>query len=140
MTNELQIEVRSTELDALRHVNNAKYLEYLEWGRFEWVKQAGVPIDSFGRGPLSTVIVNVNINYRREATMGERLVVRTWLAAIGRSSFRIAQQVVNERGETVCDAVVTSAMFDMQTRRSVPVPDELRVKFEGLVVQEGASA
>jgi thioesterase-3 len=140
MTNELAIEVRSTELDALGHVNNAKYLEYLEWGRFEWVRQAGVPIDSFGRGALSTVIVNVNINYRREATMGERLTVRTWLAAIGRSSFRIGQEIVNGRGETVADAVVTSAMFDMRTRRSVPVPDDLRATFQALVREAGPSA
>ncbi|HET6231252.1 MAG TPA: thioesterase family protein [Longimicrobiaceae bacterium] len=133
MVDEMEIEVRSTELDALGHVNNAKYLEYLEWGRFEWVKAAGVPIDSFGRGGVGTVIVNVNINYRREATMGQRLTVRTWLASMGRSSFRIAQEVVDAEGRTVCDAVVTSAMFDTRTRASMPIPDDLRAKFGALV-------
>lgn len=133
MVNELEIEVRSTELDALGHVNNAKYLEYLEWGRFEWVAQAGVALDSFGRGGVGTVIVNVNINYRREATLGERLTIRSWLAGMGGSSFRIGQEIVNARGQTVCDAVVTSVMFDTRTRASVPIPAELRSTLEGLV-------
>jgi thioesterase-3 len=135
MVNELEIEVRSTELDALGHVNNAKYLEYLEWGRFAWVEEAGVPLDSLARQGMASVVVNININYRREATLRERLVVRTWLAGIGGSSFRIGQEVVNARGQTVCDAVVTIVMFDTRTRASIPVPGELRDRFEGLVVE-----
>ena len=137
MVNELGIEVRSTDLDALGHVNNARYMEYLEWGRFEWVKEAGVALDSFGRSGVATVIVNVNINYRREATLGERLSIRSWLMGMGGSSFRIGQEIVNARGQTVCDAVVTSVMFDTRTRASVPIPGELREMLAGLV-REGA--
>ena len=133
MTTTLPLEVRSTELDALGHVNNARYLEYLEWGRFAWVKENGIPIDFFGRDRLSTVLVSVNINFRREACLGDRLEVRTWLAELGRRSFRIGQEVVNERGERVADAVVTSVMFDTATRASVPIPDELRATLEPLV-------
>lgn len=137
MVNELQIEVRSTELDALGHVNNAKYLEYLEWGRFEWVAASGVPLTEMARGGLATVIVNVNINFRREARQGEKLTVRTWLAEMGRGSFRIGQEVRNAAGETVADAVVTSAMFDTATRRGVPIPPELRASFAPLVSDGG---
>ncbi|HEX8391109.1 MAG TPA: thioesterase family protein [Longimicrobium sp.] len=129
----LDIEVRSTELDALGHVNNAKYMEYLEWSRFEWVKQNGIPLDFFGKSRLSTVLVNVNINFRREAHLGDRLGVRTWLAEMGRSSFRIGQEIVNQRGERVADATVTSVMFDTTTRASVYIPDDLRQRLEPLV-------
>jgi thioesterase III len=33
MKTAIQIEVRPTELDNMGHVNNAKFLEYMEWGR-----------------------------------------------------------------------------------------------------------
>lgn len=135
MINELRIEVRSTELDALGHVNNAKYLEYLEWGRFEWVAASGVPLDAFGRGGVGSVIVNINISYRREARQGDRLTVRTWLASMGGKSFRIGLEVRNAVGETVADAVVTSAMFDTRTRASIPIPDDLRAAFQPLIVE-----
>nr|WP_240979106.1 thioesterase family protein [Longimicrobium terrae] len=129
----MDIEVRSTELDALGHVNNAKYMEYLEWGRFEWVKANGIPLDFFGKSRLSTVLVNVNINFRHEANLGDRLSVRTWLAEMGRSSFRIGQEIVNQRGERITDATVTSVMFDTTTRSSVYIPDEIRHRLEPLV-------
>jgi thioesterase-3 len=129
----MDIEVRSTELDALGHVNNAKYMEYLEWGRFEWVKANGIPLDFFGKSRLSTVLVNVNINFRHEANLGDRLSVRTWLAEMGRSSFRIGQEILNQRGERITDATVTSVMFDTTTRSSVYIPDEIRHRLEPLV-------
>lgn len=137
MVSELEIEVRSTELDSLGHVNNAKYLEYLEWGRFEWLRESRVTLDFFGRSGLGTVIANININYRREAKLGDRLRIRSWLAGIGRSSFQGAQAVYNQAGELVCDATTTSVMFDTAARRSVPIPDELRAQFEAIVHREG---
>lgn len=126
----LEIEVRSTDLDALGHVNNARYVEYLEWGRFEWVRENGIPIDLFGRDRLTTVLVNVNVNFRHEACLGDRLRVHTWLAELGRRSFRFGQEVVREDGVRVADAVVTSVMFDTTTRASVAIPDDLRVLLE----------
>ncbi len=39
----IEIPVRSTEVDYLGHVNNAKYLEYMEWGREGWYSQADCP-------------------------------------------------------------------------------------------------
>jgi thioesterase III len=129
----LPLEVRSTELDAIGHVNNARYLEYLEWGRFAWVRENAVPIDFFGRDRLSTVLANVTVNFRREACLGDQLVVRTWLAEVGRRSLRFGQEVVKESGERVADAVVTSVMFDTETRGSVAIPEALRERLEPLV-------
>ena len=133
MISTLEIEVRSTELDALGHVNNAKYLEYLEWGRFEWVRENGIPLDFFGKSRLSTVLVNTNVNYRREAKLGDRLRIRSWLAEMGRSSFRVGQEIVNHRDERVADAMITSVMYDTHTRTSVYIPDDLRSILEPLV-------
>jgi thioesterase III len=36
MNTAIQIEVRPTELDSMGHVNNAKFLEYMEWSREDW--------------------------------------------------------------------------------------------------------
>jgi Thioesterase-like superfamily len=39
----LEIVVRPTEVDVNGHVNNAKYVEYMEWGREEWYERQGLP-------------------------------------------------------------------------------------------------
>ncbi|MDQ3556100.1 MAG: acyl-CoA thioesterase [Gemmatimonadota bacterium] len=133
MTSELSITVRSTELDSLGHVNNAKYLEYLEWGRFEWLRQSGVPLDLLGTSGVGTAIVNVNVNFRNEARLSDELRVRARLVHIGTSSLQIGQEILGADGRRVCDGLVTLAIFDTRTRRSTPISLSLREALEPLI-------
>lgn len=130
METSIQIEVRSTEIDVLGHVNNAKYLEYLEWGREDWYNRIGLPFDAFSEMGVGTVTVNININYRKEARLGERLTIWTRPLRKGKSSFVLEQIIDNERGERVADAHVTSVTVDLEKRKSVPLPPELGKWFE----------
>lgn len=122
---EIQIVVRSTEIDVNGHVNNAKYVEYLEWGREDWYERIGLPYERLLKLRAITVTVNLNVNYRRECRQGELLTVATKPERLGRSSFVVRQEIRNQVGEVVADAVVTTVTIDPATRRSRAVPDAL---------------
>jgi thioesterase-3 len=126
----LAIEVRSTEIDVMGHVNNAKYLEYLEWGREEWYNQAALPFDAFTQMGVGTVTVSIHIQYRKEATQGERLTIQTKPLRCGKSSFVFFQEIKNETGEVVADAEVTSVTINLENRKSTPLPELLRRYFD----------
>lgn len=121
----LDIIVRSTEIDVNGHVNNAKYLEYLEWGREEWYDQNGFHYDTILSWGLQTVTVNININYRKECRQGDRLAIKTRPEKLGRTSFVMKQEVYNQHGELVADATVTTVTIDANTRKSSPVPEQI---------------
>lgn len=121
----IEIEVRSTEIDQLGHVNNAKYLEYLEWGREHWYETHNLPFERFEQMGLGSVTVNININYRKEVRQGEHLTIVTRPERKGRSSYVIAQEIINESGDRVADALVTLVMMDLKQRKSAPLPEEL---------------
>lgn len=121
----LEIIVRSTEIDVNGHVNNAKYLEYLEWGREEWYDQHGFQYDTILSWGLQTVTVNIDINYRKECLQGDRLSVKTRPEKLGRTSFVMKQEIYNQHGDLVADASVTTVMIDADTRQSSPVPEQL---------------
>ena len=58
----IPIGVRWRDMDSFGHVNNAKYVSYLEEARIRWL--VGVPgLDM--KGPVLPVVVNTNVNYRR---------------------------------------------------------------------------
>ena len=120
----LETVVRCTEIDVNGHVNNAKYVEYLEWGREEWYERQGFPYDRLQRLGAATVVVNINLNLRRPCRQGERLRIRTWPERRGRTSFVLAQRIDKEDGEAVADALVTLVMIDPATGRSRPPPEE----------------
>lgn len=121
----LDIIVRSTEIDVNGHVNNAKYLEYLEWGREEWYDQNGFHYDTILSWGLQTVTVNININYRKECRQGDRLSIRTRPEKLGRTSFVMKQEIYNQHGDLAADATVTTVMIDAVTRKSSPVPAQM---------------
>lgn len=130
MRSELDIIVRSTEIDVNGHVNNAKYLEYLEWGREEWYEQAGLSYDTFTQMGIQTVTVNININYKKECKQGDKLTIICLPDKVGRSSYALKQQIVNQQGELCADATVTSVAMDIASRKSREVPQDLRDLFE----------
>lgn len=129
MKTSLELVVRPTEIDVNGHVNNAKYLEYLEWGREEWYEAGGLTYNKLLQLGVQTVTVNINVNYRKECRQGERLTVTTEPQTVGRSSFALLQQIWNAAGELCADATVTSVAMSSDTRKSTPVPDELRRLF-----------
>lgn len=125
----LDIVVRSTEIDVNGHVNNAKYLEYLEWGREEWYERADLHYDQFTKLGIQTVTVNININYKKECRQGDLLTITTTPERMGNTSYSLKQEITNQRGELVADAIVTSVAMDIETRKGRPVPEALRQLF-----------
>ena len=63
----LEITVRSTHIDVMGHVNNAKYVEFLERGRVDEVEKKGVDLWDMVKRGLGFAVVNLNIHYRKEA-------------------------------------------------------------------------
>jgi len=120
--------VRSTDVDFIGHVNNAKYLEYFEWARFDWICQVGFTLDELQRRQLMPVVVNININYRKELRMLEQVQIRSFAVRAGEKSFVVRQELYNYKGELACDADFTMVMIDARERRAVPLPSDLAAK------------
>lgn len=129
METSLTIVVRPTEVDVNGHVNNAKYVEYLEWGREEWYERGGLPYDRLNEMGAITVTVNINLNFRRECRQGEDLTIVTRPSRAGRTSFTLAQEIRKADGAVAADGTVTLVTIDPATRKSRPLPDELAAAF-----------
>jgi thioesterase III len=129
MKTSIQIEVRSTETDGMGHVNNAKYLEYMEWSRGDWYRQIGLSVDVLVEMGVGTVIANIDIHYRKEARLGQKLTISTEPMRKGRTSFILKHEIHNEQGEFVAGAEVVSVIIDLKTRKPVPLPEELARSF-----------
>ncbi len=125
----LHIVVRPTEIDVNRHVNNAKYAEYLEWGREDWYEKNGLPYDRLLELGAVTVTVNLNLNYRRECHQGEALVISTRPERLGHTSFAVRHEIRKQGGALAADAVVTLVTLDPVTRKCRKVPEELARAF-----------
>lgn len=120
------IKIRGYHLDLYGHVNNARYLEFLEEARWDFLEHQ-VDITEFTGSGLGLAVVNININYRRGAYVGEEIEVVTSLAKLGNKSAVIHQDVVLKGTETlVADADVTFVVTDQKAQKAVALEGSLR--------------
>ncbi|MCB9663638.1 MAG: acyl-CoA thioesterase [Alphaproteobacteria bacterium] len=136
----LPIVVRSTEVDFLGHVNNAVYQQWMEWGRFEWVRACGLDLAGLRDRGLSLVVVHVSIDYRREARLDQQLVIETALSKVGTRSLAYQQRVLHADGTVASTGEVALACFDIEARRSAALPPEVREALRGLLPESGQAA
>lgn len=130
MDAEKQIIVSEEDIDGLNHVNNSVYLNYLEHGREAWyIKNAGYSYEDFHQANLGTVVLRIDILYKKEALLHDVLWVITAPKKLGNTSFVFQQQIINQDDEIICEAEVTKVMIDFTTRKSRPVIEEIARNF-----------
>lgn len=124
------IKIRGYHLDYNGHVNNARYLEFIEEGRWSFVEE-NLDFEEWERLGLAFSVVNININYRRPAVLGEVMEIRTWISSIGKTSARIRQEILLKGTETaIADADVTFVMIDGRTSKTVPMTEDIQTAFK----------
>lgn len=129
------IKVRGYHLDVYQHVNNARYLEFLEEARWQWLEE----VEAFHwllEQKLAFVVVNININYRRPALLGDVLAIDSEITQLNGRSGIIAQRVTLAGQEkVVADALLTFVCIDLQTQKAVALEGELHDRLLRLMAQ-----
>ncbi|EIB99698.1 MULTISPECIES: thioesterase family protein [Pantoea] len=127
------IKVRGYHLDVYQHVNNARYLEFLEEARWQWLEEAEA-FHWLQEQKLAFVVVNININYRRPAVLGDVLTIDSEITQLNGRSGVIAQRVLLAGQETVvADAALTFVCIDLRTQKAVTLEGALRERLMRLM-------
>jgi len=130
------VEVRYGDLDAQRHVNNAKYLTYLEQARLEYVRQLGL-WDGETFAELGMIVAEVQITYRAPIHFGQAVRVGVRVARLGNKSMLMEYQLENAQDSGLfASATSVQVAYDYQVGKSMPVPELWRKKiaaYEGIV-------
>ena len=117
--------VRWRDLDAFNHVNNSKYLSYLEEARLRWM--LGVP----GQGlddHVAPVVAAAHLNYRRPIEWPAEVDVELFVERLGNTSVSIGHRIVDAKDDTVlyCDGNVVMVWIDRGTGRAAELPVAVR--------------
>ena len=120
------IKVRGYHLDIYQHVNNARYLEFLEEARWALFDNSGA-LELLNQKNWGFAVVNININFRRAATMGDVLSINTQLGDFNQKSGILTQTISNlKTGKITTEAQITYVILDLTTNRAVPFNEEIR--------------
>ena len=124
---EIQFQVEPEDIDQLQHVNNVVYLRWVQdVAVAHWTATASPEAQS----SLFWVVARHEIDYKRPALLGDRIIARTW---VGQSSRRLFERKTEIR--RVSDTVILARALtlwcpmDMRTGRPTTVSDDVRSAF-----------
>jgi acyl-CoA thioester hydrolase len=117
------LRVRFAETDAQGVVYHSNFLVYCEVARVELGRKLGRP--GPGQRGYDFVLAHASCDYRAAARFDDRL--RAWIrcAAIGTSSITYEYKIQRWDGTVVCDARTVQVAVDPQTRRPMPLPEDV---------------
>jgi acyl-CoA thioester hydrolase len=117
MISKCSLVVRTYECDSYGHVNNANYLNYLEYGRYELLKDIGFDYQKAVGAGYGIFIARIEIDYKKPAFPDDSLEINSRPVKKGAVSGVIAQEIWR-KDDLLVKANVTWAFVDS---RGVPV-------------------
>jgi len=118
--------VRWDDIDAFGHVNNAKYLTYIQEARFQW---SFYQYAAKNEKPtlVEMVVARNEIDYLVPIYEGGRFYdINLWVESIGNSSFVLGYEVVGEDGTIHAKVKSVQVAVSMETKKSRPLTDTER--------------
>ena len=116
---------RFADTDIMGHVNNAKYVTYLEEARIQYARDV---FDWNGEASkIGMILAKTQIDYLLPLHIGNTIQVHTRCSRIGRKSFDLTYVMVLVKGDRlVASATTTMVAYDYTREASIMVSDSWR--------------
>jgi YbgC/YbaW family acyl-CoA thioester hydrolase len=119
------VQVMFFDTDCAAVVHNIAYLRFIEVARTHLAEQLGLGLAQMAENQKYPVVVRTEIDYRRAARLGDRLVVEGWLDRLERVRFWCAFRVLRPADETlIAECRQMLAIIQMPEAKLLRVPDE----------------
>ncbi len=129
------IEIRYGDLDPQGHVNNAKYLTYMEQARIQYIKNLGLwKTNSFL--DVGIILAEARVTYRVPIQYGIEIKVGVRVSRLGNKSLDMEYSLQDsDTGREMANGSSVLVAYDYRSQQTIPIPDDWRLKiatFEGL--------
>jgi acyl-CoA thioester hydrolase len=118
------ITVRFGDLDAMGHLNNAKYLTYAEQARILYVREV---CQLTGRwDSLGMILARIEMDFKLPVEFGDAITVYTRCSRLGGKSFDLQFVLVRGADEVVAQGLSVMVAYNYTSGQTVPIPDVWR--------------
>jgi len=126
----IRLKVNWRDLDMVRHVNNANYLDYVEECGFQVIAAHHWPWTRMAEQGFAILLRQNQIQYFQSALLDDELEISTWASDVRRSTATrhyMIQRVSD--GALLAQVNALGVWVDLQTGRPIRIPTELLSDF-----------
>lgn len=121
--------VRTYECDLYAHVNNAVYLNYLEFGRMSALEAKGFTLAKLREMGYMVVVREIRITYHHPVSEGDSLEIRTYMKSNRISSGVFHQEIYKMPENTLVVRADVTWVFTNLQGKPVPIPQAVKEGF-----------
>jgi acyl-CoA thioester hydrolase len=125
-------QVRFSDIDANRHVNNAVYIDATADVRYQFFAENGFPPERFEQLGIGPVYTKITAQFLREVLMGETLTVTFVVAGLSPLGIRwkVRHDVLKSNGKKAVSLEMEGTILDLAARKPVQPDAELMRVFQ----------
>jgi acyl-CoA thioester hydrolase len=124
---ELSIALRWNDFDALQHVNNVRYLEFMQDGRVALF--TGMGLDRSYLQRVGHFVARTEIDYLIPIPMDQESVkLLIWVEKIGGASYDLGYEILDAAGQVCAKAKTVMVTVEMDTNTVTRIPEDIRQK------------
>ena len=126
------VQVRFADTDALGHVNNARYAEYVEAARLDFFRAVDIEVEAL-------ILARLEIDFRAQLRARPEVHVHTGVERLGRTSVTMTHRICeradgDDWGQVFAEARAVVVLFSYATNRPAELTAELRAALGSYVV------
>jgi YbgC/YbaW family acyl-CoA thioester hydrolase len=130
-----EVQVMFFDTDCAAVVHNIAYLRFIEIARTLLAEELGMGLTNMADDQRYPVVVRTEIDYRRPAKLGDRLVIDGWLDRIERVRFWCAFRITRPADEAlIAESRQMLALIQMPSAKLLRLPDEWDKYRESLAI------
>lgn len=112
LVNVTKTRVRYADTDCMGVVHHAKYLEYFEIGRTEYMRERGIPYKEVEEGGTFLVLSEAQVFYRGSAACDQILTIRTWVESLSGVRAKFRYEILDEKNSLLAEGYTVLASVD----------------------------
>jgi acyl-CoA thioester hydrolase len=113
--------------DAGGVVYYARYLDFLEEARSNYLAENGASVPELARQGILFVVARQEIDYKSPALYGDTLDITTKVTSTGAAKIEFANEIKNQEGRLIAQAKTVLVCVDKNFKPR-PIPAELKEK------------
>jgi acyl-CoA thioester hydrolase len=122
---EMPVEVRFADLDAMGHLNNAKYLTYTEQARIYYVRDVCAWERDWRK--LGIILARTEIDYKLPIAFDDKVMVYIRVSRLGSKSFDFEYMITRQRAKNEVEIAALSksvmVAYDYESDSTILISD-----------------
>jgi len=122
-------------IDAMGHVNNTVYIQWMEIGRVHLLAAVGLPMSQIMQQGFGPVLVDTRISYKKPLFLGDTIAASIWVSKLKGASAEMSFEFRNQHNEVAAVGTQRGLFVNLSTQKPRRIDPEDRERFSSYLIE-----